>query len=217
MDYYALDEALEYIQLVEEGANMELTKKMRSTTKDYKAACKAATEAVKKHDFKAAKAKAKEALKAAEDLQDYANNMKGETASAFIGFFLGDLYTCCQAIVPMSIAIASAIGFTISSKMGADEIRAVFSRVNYAASISEWLVTFFQWFRDVKQARENFFNDKKENDTYNYYRIKAQNYAKELIKHTKNLDKMIERAEKKYEKKKKKKQLPCRLEGLQGF
>lgn len=198
INYEALDEALNLIEVIEEGANMELTKKMSSTTKEYKAACKAAKEAVKQHDFKTAKSKVNVALKAAEDLKKYADDMKAEKNSAFVGFFLGSLYGCCQCIVPIAICTVGAIGIVISSKMNNAQLYRACDAVAGGAAIATSVKELIDYFNDVKQQRENERNDKGSNDTYNYYRIKVQGYASKLIENTKKLNNLIEKTEKKY-------------------
>ena len=118
MNYEALDEALEYIEAVNEGVNADISAATSKMRKEYRAYLKDAKAAIKAHNPD----KAKEHLKKAETVvDDYikflestkAEDVKGSNA---IGTIIGVLVVFAKCSIPLAILAYMAVSQAVNKK-----------------------------------------------------------------------------------------------------
>ena len=111
MNYEALDEALEYIEAVNEGVNADITTATTKMRKDYREAIKRAKARIKLKEFKEAKKDIADARKVLEDYDKFleSTSENDTTKSNVIGGLIYTGFYFAKVAVPFAIAIAGLI------------------------------------------------------------------------------------------------------------
>jgi hypothetical protein len=118
MDYYALDEALEYIEAVNEGVNKDILSQDMKIRKEYRSNVSDAKKFIKDKEYK----KAKESIgKARGVLDDYIkfldDSKKDDTkGSKVISGILGTLLMISDCTVPLALAALGVGGVAFGEK-----------------------------------------------------------------------------------------------------
>ena len=112
MNYEALDESIEYLELVSEGVNTELWAESKKINKKFKSAMKEAKACLKKRQFKEAKGHIAEGRKAVEEYAKFVDKTKADhddVGEAIGGYFLGCLNNFGRVGLQLAICLGGAV------------------------------------------------------------------------------------------------------------
>ena len=116
MDYYTLDEALEYIEAVNEGVNKDILSQDMKIRKEYRSNVSDAKKFIKDKEYKKAKESIGKARGALDDYIKFLDDSKEDDTkgSKIISGILGTLVMISDCTVPLAITAAGAIGVSIT-------------------------------------------------------------------------------------------------------
>ena len=188
--YMALSEQyVEDFELLEEGANIEITKKAQEFYKEYKKHIKAAKAALKNKDSNIAKSQISQAKKKLTNFKKEIKNMDSTAGSAIFGFFASSIILMARDTIFIfgDFGLAAGFGYLTLKELGKilTDIFALFSRkpetnpvllylfsIGLDASlIAGFIYNIYQLVLSIKKIKESLRNGDKSGDAFNLYRI----------------------------------------------
>lgn len=186
----------EFVDSLNEGANIEYHKAFSQCFKEFKQSMKTVKAYMKSKDYKNAKKELNNARKATKRLEDTLKNVKSNAGSAVFGYFAGGLVSSFQLLIPSLFAgVGSSI--SMSSLATSGTVSKVLSGIGIAtvnvsaivAYVKEIIITV----KDIKQFIEDLDDpDANTADKLNYYRNKIMQFTKDMNKKIDKFEKNID-------------------------
>lgn len=199
INYEVLDEALDYIEAVDEGVNADLMSKSSSFRKDIREFNKEYRSIIRNKEDADRFNKARKLVDDFKNgtVKEYKEFIKGldssETSDKVVGGMIGVLYTLSQCAWSILAVTASAIGLKMAKKRF-DAFDSDMYKILLGMDISTAAVTAGKTIADDVEALRNNYEhggDKKAN----YYMVKCLAYADNIEKQLEGIKKYISRVE----------------------
>ena len=197
MDLFVEDCFEESAEIIEEGANIDITKAFNSSKKQFKEKIKVAKGYIKAKEYGKAKTALKEAKSVTKDLQKTITSIESTTGSAIFGLFANGLLYMFEQLIPFAVTYAGGTmadyGIvtgkitTLTKGMLVAKLGQIGMLVNSIVIAVKNLITLID---RIKEGKE------KEADYYNFYKNSFMRYSKDLEKIVDKLIKEVEKKEK---------------------
>ena len=197
MNYQALDEALEYIEVVEEGVNADLLKETSKFKKNYREKIKIAKKHIKANEYKEAKKAISEASKIVEDYSKFVEKANyGTVGSAVIGWFLGGLVEMGELALPLALMTVGVTGYAAGFKTENVAVLNIGYFTELEGELWGNIKSIFLLVKDIQEIAANFRRGENAEDAMNLYRVKCAQKAKAFAKQLANLNKQVDKLSK---------------------
>ena len=206
MNYEALDESLEYLDVISEGANAELWKESAKVRKEFTASIKAAKAKIKEKKFKDAKKDIAAARKTLNEYSKYIDTFQSDGAiSVITGYWMG----CLNAIGRQGLSLVLAIigtfaGSAIASAVTKDMEKAANMAKLISLPMTLWN-TIKAWYlaiMDIISFVDSISKHDDAADILNYYRTQCKTAIKDYEYQLKSIENKLDKLEQ-YDKEKK--------------
>lgn len=194
MNYEALDEALDYIEAIEEGVNADLMSKSSSFRKEIRDFNKEYRSIMRNKEDGSRFNKARKLIDEFKDgpVKDYKEFVKSldssDTPSKIIGAMIGVLYTLSQSIIGLIAITFELVSINALEKAWQDStMHQIFLGMNISSTI-------FKFAKDTNEDIEAFRDAYKDGgkEKNNYYITKCLGYAGAIEKQLEALKKAVD-------------------------
>lgn len=201
MNYEALDEALEYIEVVEEGANAELWKESSKIRKEFSDAVKQAKGKIKTKDYKGAKKDIEDARKVVNKYVKYIDNFKSDgPVSVFTGYWIACLNSMLRLGLSLVIAIVGSVAGTAAANVISQgdpyKAQALANIITLPATLWADIKGIYFDILDIVNFVDGITKGEDAADILNLYRIQCKTAAKDYDYQLKYLENKLDKLEK---------------------
>lgn len=195
MDLFMEDCFEESAEIIEEGANIDITKAFDSSKKQFKEKIKAAKGYIKAKEYGKAKTALKEAKSITKDLQKTITEIDSTAGSAIFGYFAHGFLIMAETLIPCSISfVGGTVGSygLVTNNIAALSTGALIAKLGQLGTTVQSIVILVKGIITlidrIKAGKEDAA------DYLNLYKNAFLRYTRDLDK---NVDKLIKEVEKK--------------------
>ena len=195
MNYEALDEALDYIEAVNEGANTDLLAKTSQFRKDYKALYKKLNKTWDDNEGDKKYSESKKVVKEMYDLiseyEKFIKDLDFSTVSEkVIGNLLGVLYFFSQHLYSGIFLIIGVASKAIGKKLNSADLDEYGKGVMIGAGAGQSIKNLLHLINDIDTYKKHFGDSDKKD--VNAIKIKLLTYAKQVKSNTVEIENSID-------------------------